>query len=153
MSPEYEAALATANEASVRFTKAQLAYRAREIGDAEFLAARAAYKLAEAAFDVAFAKERSMILDDLLFALENVSPQVRGYSYDGWLKARDAVIAFVTAPIRCQGCESEEQADHAAYMLTIEPGDEPIRVIYCRDCAESATLTGNGCGGFAAIHP
>ena len=38
-----------------RFTEAQRAYRAREIGDAEYLAARHAYDAAIMEFDVAYA--------------------------------------------------------------------------------------------------
>jgi len=57
-SAEYEAARAASNEAFAKFDKASTAYRNREICDDEFLKARAEYAKAEAAFDVAFAKER-----------------------------------------------------------------------------------------------
>ena len=57
MSNEYAAALEVARKASAEFTKAQIAYRAKQIGDAEFLAARAEFKASEVAFDAAFAKE------------------------------------------------------------------------------------------------
>ena len=53
--PAYEVALATVNAASRTFAEAQKKYRAREIGDGEFLAARAAYKAAEVEFDKAYA--------------------------------------------------------------------------------------------------
>lgn len=56
-SPEYLAALETAREASRVFAKAQADYRARRIGDREFLAARAVYDESDRAFDAAFAAE------------------------------------------------------------------------------------------------
>lgn len=55
---EYENALAAANAASATFAKVAADYRAMKIGDAEFLAARAVYDAANAAFDVAFAAAR-----------------------------------------------------------------------------------------------
>lgn len=57
MSPEYKKALETVNEASRVFSRAQKAYRTREIGDEEFLAAKAIMAAAETAFDAAYAKE------------------------------------------------------------------------------------------------
>ena len=50
----YEAALAKVRAASEVFAAATVAYRAREISDAEFCAAFAANKAANEAFDVAF---------------------------------------------------------------------------------------------------
>jgi hypothetical protein len=50
---EYEAALAKANEASATFRAAQRKYRAREIGDAEFLEARSVFLASEREFDEA----------------------------------------------------------------------------------------------------
>lgn len=47
----YQTALETVREATRRFRLAQESYRARFIGDAEFLAARAAYNAASVAFD------------------------------------------------------------------------------------------------------
>ena len=59
MSPEYRKALETAREASIKFSAAQHAYRARLINDAEFLAARAEYVESDKAFDAAYAAEES----------------------------------------------------------------------------------------------
>jgi hypothetical protein len=49
----YDAALETFRAASRKYTVTSKAYHAREIGDAEFLAAKAAFKLAQVACDVA----------------------------------------------------------------------------------------------------
>lgn len=57
MSKEYEAALESAREASQRFARVQQDYRARRIGDEEYLAARADWDHSQVAFDAAFAKE------------------------------------------------------------------------------------------------
>ena len=57
MTNEYKAALEKANKVSAEFRAAQIAYRARKIGDAEFLAAKAKYDASEKAFDAAYAKE------------------------------------------------------------------------------------------------
>ena len=57
MITEYEIALTQSRIASAEFRKAQLAYRSRQIGDAEFLAAKALHDAACKEFDVAFAKE------------------------------------------------------------------------------------------------
>ena len=57
-SPAYLAAYDANAIATAAFTKAQNDYRAQRIGDAEYLAARAIYKQAEAAFNVAFAAEQ-----------------------------------------------------------------------------------------------
>lgn len=53
----YQEAKAEMDAAFAVYDVAVKAYRAREIGDAEFLAARAIYKTAEAKFDEAFAAE------------------------------------------------------------------------------------------------
>ena len=50
---KYDAARVTAGEASKVFRIAQLAYRARTIGDTEFLAARAVFTKAMTDFDAA----------------------------------------------------------------------------------------------------
>jgi hypothetical protein len=50
----YEASLAKVRAASDVFAAATIAYRAREISDAEFCAAFAAHKAAGEEFDVAF---------------------------------------------------------------------------------------------------
>lgn len=50
---EYIAVLQAQRAASARFYIAQKAYRARTIGDAEFLAARAEYDASEVAFSKA----------------------------------------------------------------------------------------------------
>ena len=49
-----DVARAEANAAGQAFAAAQAAYRARRIGDDEFLAARAAFNAANAAYDVAW---------------------------------------------------------------------------------------------------
>lgn len=51
MDKEYEAAYARFNAASAQLRKAQIAYRARKIGDDEFLAARSAFIAAGAELD------------------------------------------------------------------------------------------------------
>ena len=56
---EYETAVEAARAASAIFRKAQEDYRARRIGDAEYLAARLAFKRSEVAFDEAYAKASS----------------------------------------------------------------------------------------------
>lgn len=53
---EYDAVVSKTNLVSAEFRKAQEAYRARKIGDAEFLAARALFDAAEKAFDIVFAE-------------------------------------------------------------------------------------------------
>lgn len=58
-SPGYVAASEAANAASERFREAQRAYRAREIDDAAFLAARDANTAAADRYDAAFAKEQA----------------------------------------------------------------------------------------------
>jgi membrane-bound lytic murein transglycosylase B len=63
MTEEYRNALEDSREASKEFRVAQEQYRARTIGDAEFLAARAKYREAEALFDAAYAKEEALDLD------------------------------------------------------------------------------------------
>jgi len=60
MTNEYAIALADHNAASKVFTVAQNAYRARTIGDAEFVAARKAFDAATEIYDVAFAAEASI---------------------------------------------------------------------------------------------
>jgi hypothetical protein len=57
LSPAYLAAIESSNVAQRKYEIARNAYRARTIGDAEFLAARKEYAEAQAAFDVAYAKE------------------------------------------------------------------------------------------------
>ena len=53
---EYAAALEAARAAARAFAAVTADYRARKIGDAEYLAARKIAKEADDAFDVAFAK-------------------------------------------------------------------------------------------------
>ena len=53
---EYEAIREATAEATHVYFAAAAKYRAREISDAEYIAARTAYKAADAAFDVAFKK-------------------------------------------------------------------------------------------------
>ncbi len=57
MSEEYEKALEAAKKASADYDIIRNAYRAMEIGDAEFLAGRATYDEAGRVFDIAYAKE------------------------------------------------------------------------------------------------
>ena len=72
MSPEYRAAIESARAASIKFSAAQHAYRARLIGDTEFLAARAEWLESDKAFDAAYAaedaREASKYSDDFLSA-------------------------------------------------------------------------------------
>lgn len=56
-SKEYEAARLTANAATREFMKAQAAYRSLQIGDAEFLAAKAIHDKAQGVFDDALLAE------------------------------------------------------------------------------------------------
>ncbi len=58
MSPEYLKAIEEHNAALAAMRKVKLDYRAKIIDDAEYLAARAVMKQADAAFDAAFAKEQ-----------------------------------------------------------------------------------------------
>jgi hypothetical protein len=58
-SAEYERALAASRAASAKFREVTKAYRARKIGDAEFLAARKIDQQAAKDFDAAYAKEQS----------------------------------------------------------------------------------------------
>ena len=53
LSPQYESALKTSAESIEAFRKVQIAYRERQIDDAEYLAARKAYDLARIEFDKA----------------------------------------------------------------------------------------------------
>jgi hypothetical protein len=57
MTKEYEIACKAHSDAAAIFLTAQKAYRARRIGDAEFLQALAIFKIANTAFDAAFASE------------------------------------------------------------------------------------------------
>lgn len=56
-SPAYEAAYEAHNVAIKKFNVVRDAYRARTVGDAEFLAARVEYEEATKLFDAAFAAE------------------------------------------------------------------------------------------------
>lgn len=56
-SKEYLEALATVNAASAEFQKVKEAYRAQQIGDAEFCAAFAKHKAAQGVFDDALLLE------------------------------------------------------------------------------------------------
>jgi hypothetical protein len=57
MTKEYELALEASRKASREFAEAQTAYRARNIGDAEFLAAKAKHDAACKEFDAAYDAE------------------------------------------------------------------------------------------------
>lgn len=59
----YEAASQAHRVASQAFTLIQNAYRAQEIGDDEYLAGRAAFDLATAAYDAAFEIEANRAED------------------------------------------------------------------------------------------
>lgn len=54
LSPEYTAAIEACDISFLKFNALAIAYRNREIGDNEFLAAKAEYNIAIAAFDAAF---------------------------------------------------------------------------------------------------
>lgn len=60
MSKNYENARIKVNAASAVFMAVQMKYRARTIGDDEFLAAKAVYNEAEKEFDAAFALAQSV---------------------------------------------------------------------------------------------
>lgn len=62
-SSEYEAAYTAANAAAAKFREVTDQYRARKIGDAEYLAARKEYDAANATFDDAYAKEEARAPD------------------------------------------------------------------------------------------
>jgi hypothetical protein len=59
VSADYELALNAVREATRKYKAVCQSYRAGEIGDDEFLAARSEYKEAEKVFDAAFAKEQT----------------------------------------------------------------------------------------------
>lgn len=59
MSPAYAAALEASRVAGRKYGLAAKAYRSLRMADAEFLAARAEYNVAEKAYDAAYAKEVS----------------------------------------------------------------------------------------------
>jgi site-specific DNA-cytosine methylase len=66
-SPAYEKALEESRQASRDFAEVQRAYRAKEIGDEEFIAGRKVYDAAMAKFDEAYANEQSVVQN---FAIE-----------------------------------------------------------------------------------
>jgi hypothetical protein len=57
MTKTYEAALEASRKASREFAIVVADYRARKVGDAEFLAAKAKHDEANKVFDAAYAKE------------------------------------------------------------------------------------------------
>jgi hypothetical protein len=57
-SPAYETAYEASRVAARKWMEVQRAYRAREIDDAAYLAARSEWKVSEAEFDAAFAAEQ-----------------------------------------------------------------------------------------------
>lgn len=57
---EYESAIIASRASSAKYGEAQVAYRSRLIGDAEFLAARAEFISSQKEFDVAFAREEAL---------------------------------------------------------------------------------------------
>lgn len=59
MSKSYEMAMEKSAEAIKIFRLAQSAYRARTIGDSEFIAARAKYNTAMKEYDADFASEQN----------------------------------------------------------------------------------------------
>jgi hypothetical protein len=59
MSLEYSKARDAMRAANAAFDKVTRAYRARQIGDAEYLAARRVWEAAEDVFDAAYAAEES----------------------------------------------------------------------------------------------
>lgn len=66
-SPAYEKALEESRQASRDFAEVQRAYRAKEIGDEEFIAGREVHNAAMAKFDEAYANEQSVVQN---FAIE-----------------------------------------------------------------------------------
>ena len=60
MTKEYELARLKHNQACRTFAAIQSDYRARKIGDAEYLAGRTAYDESTAEFDVAFSAEEKL---------------------------------------------------------------------------------------------
>ena len=58
-SAEYEKSMQVSNEAIKNFKTATLDYRARVIGDTEYLAAKNIYDAAMAEYDKAYAKEQN----------------------------------------------------------------------------------------------
>jgi ribosomal protein S18 acetylase RimI-like enzyme len=75
LSPEYQQALEASRTAGAAFTEATRRYRAREIGDADYLAAREAHDAAEAAFDAAHAKEQQRGSGTTLFQSAPLTPE------------------------------------------------------------------------------
>lgn len=70
MTPEYSKALDKANLASKVFRTYQLAYRAREIGDKEFLEAKAVHDAACAEYDAAYEKENGLPVAEIIEEIE-----------------------------------------------------------------------------------
>lgn len=68
----------------------------------------------------------------------------------GLVEASRGVIAFLSAPLPCAGCElTSHQAEVAgeglqAFRVTGFDGDVAERVLYCRTCAELAGVNWNG---------
>ena len=60
MTIQYAAALEAHNVAFRAFDAVRTAYRTRQVGDAEFLAARAEYESASKIYDLAFEAEAAM---------------------------------------------------------------------------------------------
>lgn len=63
MLSDYAAAVEAHTAAFYTFQEIRVAYHARQIGDAEFLAAMAIKAEADAAYDAAFERERNIELD------------------------------------------------------------------------------------------
>ena len=66
ISSEYQRALAMVREAGAVWRAAQLAYRTRKIDTAAFLDARAIFRTAERAYDLAYAAESTSVDDDTI---------------------------------------------------------------------------------------
>lgn len=66
MNNTYEAAMEKSGAAIRAFKAVQEAYRARKIGDAEYLAGRKAYESAMAEYDIAFDTEAAYARSPLL---------------------------------------------------------------------------------------
>lgn len=96
-----------------------------------------------------------MHVTDLLEALTHatrVSPNYRPgepFMID-LLSARNSILAFLCAPLACEGCG--ERAPTRAYVVTDTDGTE-YHARYCDACAQCAVGDGNMMGGFTSISP
>lgn len=64
--------------------------------------------------------------------------------------ARDAVVAFLSAPLRCHGCDyatlgAPWSGDLEAVVVLVKSTGESVRALYCGACREAVGHGGNGC--------